>query len=72
MEMVFVWATLVDWNSLQRLCLDYGSDRLDDSLLIPEEGMTFETYGDDDVSPYSSFDVIGWEIVDVKKNMYLL
>ena len=53
-----------------RTVVDHVSVDSADSPLIIEEGMTFETCGRDDVAPYSSFDIIGWEIVEFKKKQY--
>ena len=47
--------------------MDYGSDTSDDPVLLLEVGIIFKMYGDDGVTPYSSFDVISWEIVEVIK-----
>ena len=44
----------------------------EDSPLIVEEGITFETSGETDEDHYSSFETIGWEIVEYKKNKSVL
>ena len=47
-----------------RTVIDDVSVGSEDSPLIVEEGMTFETAGETDEDPYSSFETIGWEIVE--------